>query len=611
MCGIVGILGKTPAVSVLLEALKSLEYRGYDSSGIATLERVEGSIALVRAPGKLEKLLPLVAKANPVGTTGIGHIRWATHGKANEVNSHPHATPRVAVVHNGIIENFRELREGLEADGVKFVSETDTETITQLVDQKLLKQISPVEAVRGTLAELQGTFAIIFLFAGEEDLLIAAKRGSPLAIGIGDGEMFVGSDAIALAPLTKAAIYLEEDDMAVLTHTSATIYNKQNVEVKRTAVAIPAQHRNLGKAGFKHYMRKEIGDQADVVARTLSHYIDFNTMKVGRLFDIELKGVEHVTIVACGTAFYAGEVAKYWFETLAGVPTTVDIASEFRYREPPFPRNNIVVVVSQSGETADTLASLRYAKSKGQTVIGIVNVEQSTIAREVESCFPTLAGPEISVASTKAFVCQLAVFAAMALRLGSLRGVLSREAEKEAVLELLRLPRLMSEVLQSESAIEKLADKLQAAQVSHLLFLGRGTGFPLAKEGALKFTEITYKLGQGYAAGELKHGPIAIVDATLPVVVLAPTDGEVFRKTLSNVEEVKARHGNIILFTDQEGKNRSKVECHSTIVLPKSTFLTAPFLYAIPLQLLAYHLADKMGLDVDQPRNLAKSVTVE
>ncbi len=610
MCGIVGILGVRPVAPLLVQSLRQMEYRGYDSAGIATLE-TDDEIDLERAAGKLDNLASSLQARPLQGFVGIGHTRWATHGEATEINAHPHATARVAVVHNGIIENHHQLREKLQAEGAIFLSQTDTEVITHAIDQRLLRQLSPRAAVTETLLELEGAFAIAVLFAGEQDLLIAARRGSPLAIGYGDHEMYIGSDALALAPLTDTVSYLENGDCAVLTRESVTIYAENGKEVARAIKKIPAQSLQIDKGPYKHYMAKEIAEQPEAVSHTLSHHVDFDRLEISDEIEQALVDVDFITMVACGTSHYACDVAQYWFEKIAGVPTKTDIASEFRYRQPPFPRGNITIVVSQSGETADTLASLQYAKEGGQRTIGIVNVAESQIARGVDTFLQTHAGPEKSVASTKAFSCQLAILAAMAIKLGRMKGKISRDQEKDMIRELGSLPRLLNEVLELEGSVHALAERLYSAQATHLLFLGRDTAYPLTKEGALKFTEVTYKLGQGYAAGELKHGPLASVDERLPVIVLAPSDGEIFEKTLSNVEEVKARKGNIFLFTDKAGRKRSKVERHAVLELPASTFITAPFMYVIPLQLLAYHMAVLLGTDVDQPRNLAKSVTVE
>jgi glutamine---fructose-6-phosphate transaminase (isomerizing) len=608
MCGIVGILGIGPVADQLVDSLKRLEYRGYDSAGVATLEGA--NIERRRAEGKLKNLEARL-KVSPLGGhVGIGHTRWATHGKPTENNAHPHATARVGVVHNGIIENFRELREALQEKGTVFTTETDTEIVLHLVDDYLGQGFRPVEAVKAALSQLRGAFALGFIFAGEEDLLIGARNGPPLAIGYGEGEMYLGSDAIALGPFTDTISYLEDGDWVVLTHGSATIYDKNNAVVHRDALKHSAATSLIDKANYRHFMAKEIHEQPEVVGHTLARYLDLATERVAlpTKLPFDFREIERISITACGTASYAGYVAKYWFERLARLPVEVDVASEFRYREAPMRKGDLAIFISQSGETADTLAALRYAKEQGQHTLSVVNVPSSTIARESETVLPTLAGPEIGVASTKAFTCQLMVLAAIAVAAGKARGELSEADEAKLVRGLAEIPRLMTAALRCEPQIEKLARDI--AKCQDVLYLGRGTSYPLALEGALKLKEISYIHAEGYAAGELKHGPIALIDENMPVVVIAPYD-RVFEKTVSNMQEVAARGGNIILMTDAKGAKEATVESLVTIVLPDMVATFTPMVYAIPVQLLAYHTAVVMGTDVDQPRNLAKSVTVE
>jgi glucosamine--fructose-6-phosphate aminotransferase (isomerizing) len=608
LCGIVGILGREPVAGQLVDALKRLEYRGYDSAGVATLER--GTLTRRRAEGKLRNLEKRLESDPLRGTIGIGHTRWATHGKPTESNAHPHATEQLAVVHNGIIENFRELREELEKTGAKFGSETDTEVVAHLVSGEMKKGRSPVEAVKAALPRLRGAFALGFLFAGEEDLLIGARKGSPLAIGYGDGEMFLGSDAIALAPFTDTISYLEDGDWAVLSHKDVQVYDEAGGKVKRAVLKSNASAFLVDKGNHKHFMAKEIHEQPEVVGHTLAHYLDMGAEKVvlpGKL-PFDFKVLDRVSISACGTAYYAGLVAKYWFERFARLPVEIDVASEFRYREAPFQPGNLAIFVSQSGETADTLATLRYAREQKQHILSVVNVPSSTIARESDAVMPTLAGPEIGVASTKAFTCQLSVLACLAIAAGRARGVLSEEDERKLVRALVEVPRLMAEALRIEPQIEALARDL--AKSRDVLYLGRGTAYPLALEGALKLKEISYIHAEGYAAGELKHGPIALIDETMPVIVIAPFD-RVFDKTVSNMQEVAARGGKIILVTDPKGAKEATVQSTTTLTLPEMPATVTPLVYAIPVQLIAYHTAVALGTDVDQPRNLAKSVTVE
>jgi glucosamine--fructose-6-phosphate aminotransferase (isomerizing) len=608
MCGIVGILGVGPVADQLVDSLKRLEYRGYDSAGVATLEGA--TIERRRAEGKLKNLEARLRASPLQGHVGIGHTRWATHGKPTENNAHPHATARVAVVHNGIIENFRELREALQQNGTVFATETDTEIVLHLVDDHLAGGLEPIEAVKATLSQLRGSFALGFIFAGEDDLLIGARNGPPLAVGYGEGEMYLGSDAIALGPFTETISYLEDGDWVVLTHQKATIYDKNNAVVHRDALKHSAATSLVDKANYRHFMAKEIHEQPEVIGHTLARYVDMATERValptGLPFDF--REIQRISITACGTASYAGYVAKYWFERLARLPVEVDVASEFRYREPPMRKGDLAIFISQSGETADTLAALRYAKEQGQHTLSVVNVPTSTIARESETVLPTLAGPEIGVASTKAFTCQLMVLAAIAVAAGKARGELSDADEATLVRGLVEIPRLMTAALRTEPQIEKLARDI--AKCQDVLYLGRGTSYPMALEGALKLKEISYIHAEGYAAGELKHGPIALIDENMPVVVIAPYD-RVFEKTVSNMQEVAARGGNIILMTDAKGAVEATIDSLVTIVLPDMAATFTPLVYAIPVQLLAYHTAVVMGTDVDQPRNLAKSVTVE
>jgi glucosamine--fructose-6-phosphate aminotransferase (isomerizing) len=608
MCGIVGILGREPVAEQLVDSLKRLEYRGYDSAGVATLEGKH--LERRRAEGKLKNLEKRL-EAEPLrGTTGIGHTRWATHGKPTVNNAHPHATERVAVVHNGIIENFRELREELEKKGTVFHTQTDTEIVLHLVDDLMARGNKPVEAVKLTLARLRGAFALGFIFAGEDDLMIGARNGPPLAIGYGDGEMYLGSDAIALGPFTDTISYLEDGDWVVLTHKTATIFDKDGNAVQREKIKHAASNSLVDKANYRHFMAKEIHEQPEVVGHTLARYVDMATERVALPVKLpfDFKNIQRINITACGTASYAGFVAKYWFERFARVPVEVDVASEFRYREAPLRNGDLAIFISQSGETADTLAALRYAKAEGVHTMAVVNVPTSTIARESETVLQTLAGPEIGVASTKAFTCQLMVLANLAIAAGKARGELSDEDETKLVHGLVEIPRLMSDALTTELQIEKLAREI--AKSRDVLYLGRGTSFPLALEGALKLKEISYIHAEGYAAGELKHGPIALIDETMPVVVIAPYD-RVFEKTVSNMQEVAARGGRIILMTDAKGAEEATVESLVTIIMPDMAAAFTPMVYAVPVQLLAYHTAVIMGTDVDQPRNLAKSVTVE
>ena len=606
MCGIVGILGSKPVAGDLVDALRRLEYRGYDSAGIATVEN--GTLDRRRAEGKLKNLEQRLVKEPLQGHVGIGHTRWATHGRPTEVNAHPHMSARVSVVHNGIIENFAELKKKLAAKGHKFETDTDTEVVVHLIADEMLAGHAPVPATRKALAHLQGAFALAIIFAGEDDLMIGARQGSPLAIGHGQGEMYLGSDAIALAPFTSEITYLEEGDWAVLTRKGASVYDRAGKPVERPRVKSVASSLLVDKGNHRHFMAKEIHEQPEVISHTLANYIDFSQGRVSLPdLGVDPAGISRISISACGTAYYAGLVGKYWFERYARIPVEIDIASEFRYREPPMAEGGLAIFVSQSGETADTLATLRYCKAKGQSIASIVNVRTSTIARESNAILPTLAGPEIGVASTKALTCQLSVLACLAIGLGRARGVLSEAKEKELVRALGEVPRHISTILRGEARYEKIAHTLAKAQ--DVLYLGRGVSYPIALEGALKLKEISYIHAEGYAAGELKHGPIALIDEKVPVVVVAPED-DLFDKTLSNMQEVAARGGQIILVSDA-GAERAGCEIEAHLPVPTAHPFTNPLLYAVPMQLMAYHTAVFMGTDVDQPRNLAKSVTVE
>jgi glutamine---fructose-6-phosphate transaminase (isomerizing) len=608
MCGIIGVIGREPAAPQLIDALKRLEYRGYDSAGVATLER--GALTRRRAQGKLKNLEMRLASEPLSGTIGIGHTRWATHGRPTENNAHPHATDRLAVVHNGIIENFAELRRELEAKGAKFATETDTEVIAHLVSAQMERGASPVEAVKAALPRLRGAFALAFLFAGEDNLLIGARKGSPLAVGYGEGEMFVGSDAIALAPFTDTVSYLEDGDWVIVTREGAEIHDAAGDVVQRAMLKSQASVMLIDKGNHRHFMAKEIHEQPEVLGHTLANYIDMAVERVAlpMALPFDFRSLNRISIAACGTAYYASMVAKYWFERFAHLPVEVDIASEFRYRSAPLGPGGLAIFVSQSGETADTLASLRYAREHKQHVLSIVNVPNSTIARESNVVMPTLAGPEIGVASTKAFTCQLAALATLAIAAGRARGVLSENDERKLVHALIEVPRHLAEALALEPQIEHLARDL--AKSRDVLYLGRGTSFPIALEGALKLKEISYIHAEGYAAGELKHGPIALIDETMPVIVIAPHD-QIFEKTVSNMQEVAARGGRLILVTDAEGARAADGQSVVTLILPTMPATVTPLVYAVPVQLIAYHTAVIMGTDVDQPRNLAKSVTVE
>lgn len=607
MCGIVGVIGTERAAPMILEALRRLEYRGYDSAGIATL--VDGEISLRRAEGKLTNLIDVLADAPLDGLIGIGHTRWATHGAPTVANAHPHVTGRVAVVHNGIIENFRELREELVAKNIVFKSETDTEVVACLITDYLDQGLSPSAAVTATLARLEGAFALGILFKGDDNLIIAARRGSPLAIGYGHGAMYLGSDSFALAPMTNRVCYLEDGDWAEITRDAVTIHDNSGQIVERPIKISDASTAMVDKGNHRHFMAKEIFEQPEVVGHTLSQYYDPLTDEL-RMPELpfDFADIPRITIVACGTAFYAGQVAKYWFEQMARISVEVDIASEFRYREAALPEGGLAIFVSQSGETADTLAALEYCREQKQIILSIVNVVESSIARASDIILPTYAGPEIGVASTKAFTCQLTVLACLALAAASARGEISDADKHAAFKHLIEVPRHISEALNLDRNLSDLGHEL--AKARDVLFLGRGVTYPIAMEGALKLKEISYIHAEGYAAGELKHGPIALVDETVPVIVLAPSDG-LYEKTISNMQEVIARGGRVILISDREGIERAGDAPWKTIEIPKVDNFSLPIISTIPVQLLAYHTAVAKGTDVDQPRNLAKSVTVE
>ena len=606
MCGIVGVLGNHEAAPILVEALKRLEYRGYDSAGIATVN--DGTLDRRRAVGKLVNLSDLLVHEPLAGKSGIGHTRWATHGAPTVNNAHPHKAGPVAVVHNGIIENFRELRAELAEHGVKFITETDTETVALMAQHYLSQGHDPVEAAKRTIARLDGAFALAFLFDGHDDLMIAARKGSPLALGYGEGEMFVGSDAIALSPLTDKISYLEEGDVAVITRTSVEVTDANGALANRAIRTIQIDSTRIDKAGHKHFMAKEIAEQPGVIGDALQQYItaegEINLPEKG----IDFSRIDRITMVACGTAFYACLTAKYWFEQIARLPVEVDVASEFRYREPPIPERTLALFVSQSGETADTLAALRYCEGKAQTITSVINVPESSIARESDLALPIFAGVEVGVASTKAFTCQLTVLFLLVLKAAKDRGALDDAAIADHISHLRGLPAVLNTALEQNDALRDAARKLASAR--DVLFLGRGHMYPLALEGALKLKEISYIHAEAYASGELKHGPIALVDENVPVVVLAPRD-PLFDKTVSNMQEVMARKGKVILVSDNKGLSEANEGVWSSIEMPSISDALTPILYAIPAQLLAYHTAVAKGTDVDQPRNLAKSVTVE
>jgi glucosamine--fructose-6-phosphate aminotransferase (isomerizing) len=605
MCGIVGVLGNHEAAPILVEALKRLEYRGYDSAGIATVNN--GVLDRRRAVGKLVNLSDRLVHEPLAGKAGIGHTRWATHGAATEGNAHPHRSGKVAVVHNGIIENFRELREFLAEHGIAHETDTDTETVALLAQHFVAQGQSPREAAHNTIARLEGAYALCLLFEGEEDLLIAARKGSPLAIGHGKGEMFVGSDAIALAPLTDTITYLDEGDWAVITRTSLEIRDADGQQVNREVRKVNIDAARIDKGGYKHFMAKEIAEQPVVMSEVLNRYLKSETVTLPD-GGLDFTQINRLTMVACGTAFYACNVAKYWFEQIAGLPVEIDVASEFRYREPPITEGTVALFVSQSGETADTLAALRYCAGKADKIVAVVNVPESSIARESDLVLPILAGVEVGVASTKAFTNQLMTLAMLVLSAARQRGRLTDAELAEKVTALRALPGIVNTALTIESRCETLSHKL--AEARDILFLGRGQMYPLALEGALKLKEISYIHAEAYASGELKHGPIALVDQHVPVIVMAPRDA-LFDKTVSNMQEVMARGGQVLLVTDKKGADEAGEGVWQTLIMPEVDDFLAPILYAVPAQMLAYYTAVAKGTDVDQPRNLAKSVTVE
>ena len=612
MCGIVGIVGTRPVAPLIVDALKRLEYRGYDSAGVATLE--DGHLDRRRAEGKLVNLQERLTDSPLSGTIGIGHTRWATHGAPVEINAHPHFSSDVAVVHNGIIENFRDLKADLESDGFTFTSQTDTEVVAHLVARELRNGLEPEAAAQAAIRRLHGAFALAVMFGSDENLIIAARYGPPLAIGHGEGEMYLGSDAVALAPFTNRITYLEDGDLAVVRRDSIAIYDADGNPIQRAQQTSVGSALMVDKGNHRHFMIKEIYEQPEVIGHTLANYVDFNSEKVAlrdmgdRKDPLNFADLDRLNITACGTAYLAGYLSKYWFERHARLPVDIDVASEFRYREVPLSNNGLSLFISQSGETADTLAGLKYCEAAGQQLAAIVNVRESTIARSCQSVFPTLAGPEIGVASTKAFTCQLSVLAALAVGAGVQRGHIDSKQESQLVRDLAEAPRYANEALKLEDEIKVLAHSL--ANREHVLYLGRDTNYPLAMEGALKLKELSYIHAEAYAAGELKHGPIALIDEDMPVVVIAPHD-RVFEKTVSNMQEVAARGGQIILITDPRGAEEVGMDEAKVIVMPEMPEIITPIVYSLPVQMLAYHTAVYMGTDVDQPRNLAKSVTVE
>ncbi|WP_340586831.1 glutamine--fructose-6-phosphate transaminase (isomerizing) [Erythrobacter alti] len=607
MCGIIGIVGQGHVASRMIDGLRRMEYRGYDSAGVCTIH--DGELVRRRAEGKLNNLVEELANNPAPGETGIAHTRWATHGAPTQKNAHPHATPRVALVHNGIIENFKELRDELRADGRSFESDTDTETVVHLISREIEGGASPEEAVQTVLPRLRGAFALAIAFRDFPDMLIGARLGSPLVVGYGEGEMYLGSDALALAPLTQQICYLEEGDRVTITRDTAVIRDLEGNEVEREVRTSGASAAAIEKGNYRHFMQKEIFEQPTVVAQTLRSYLRPVEQQVALpQIDFDISAIDRITLVACGTSYYAGMVAKYWFEQFARVPVDIDFASEFRYREPILPEGGLALFISQSGETADTLAALRHCREQGQVIAAVVNVPTSSMAREADLLLPTHAGPEIGVASTKAFTCQLAVLAALAAHFAVKKGHLSREEEAEIVDHLLEAPACLNAALDHDDDIASMAHLIAPAR--DVLYLGRGADFPLALEGALKLKEISYIHAEGYASGEMKHGPIALIDEDVPVIVLAPS-GPLFEKTVSNMQEVQARGGQVVLISDAEGIAQAGEDCMATIEMPKVHPLIAPLVYAVPVQLLAYHVAVAKGTDVDQPRNLAKSVTVE
>jgi glucosamine--fructose-6-phosphate aminotransferase (isomerizing) len=607
MCGIIGIVGKEEVTDRLVDGLRRMEYRGYDSAGVCTIH--DGVLVRRRAEGKLANLVRELEMHPAPGKVGIAHTRWATHGAPTANNAHPHATQEVALVHNGIIENFKSLREELEARGRHFESETDSEVVAHLVSEQIEEGKTPQEAIQTVLPRLRGAFALAIAFRNYPDLLIGARLGSPLVVGYGEGETYLGSDALALAPLTQRVSYLEEGDWVVITREGAAVYDVGNNPVDRPIVASGATASAIEKGNFRHFMQKEIYEQPVVVAQTLRSYLRRVDQTVALpQIDFDLSKISRITVVACGTSYYAGMVAKYWFERFARLPVDIDVASEFRYRDPVLEPGGLALFISQSGETADTLAALRHCKAAGQTIAVVVNVPTSSMAREADLLLPTHAGPEIGVASTKAFTCQLAVLAALSAHLAARRGMIDRAEEAEIVNHLLETPAALNAALSHDDDIAAIAPLISPAR--DVLYLGRGPDYPLALEGALKLKEISYIHAEGYASGEMKHGPIALIDEAVPVIVLAPS-GPLFEKTVSNMQEVRARGGKIVLISDAEGIAEAGEGCMATIEMPKVHPLIAPLVYAVPVQLLAYHTACAKGTDVDQPRNLAKSVTVE
>ena len=607
MCGIIGIVGKEPVSDRLVDGLKRMEYRGYDSAGVCTVD--DGQLIRRRAEGKLANLVAVLKADDAPGNVGIAHTRWATHGAPTTNNAHPHATAELALVHNGIIENFKSLREQLSARGRTFESETDTEVVAHLVSEEIEAGKSPQEAVKAVLPQLRGAFALAIAFRSHPDLLIGARLGSPLVVGYGEGETYLGSDALALAPLTQKIAYLEEGDWVVVTREGAAIHDKDNNPVEREISTSGVSAATIEKGNYRHFMQKEIFEQPTVVAQTLRSYIRPLEQQVALpQMDFDLRDIKRITIVACGTSYYAGMVAKYWFETFARMPVDLDFASEFRYRDPVLEPGGLALFISQSGETADTLAALRHSKENGQKIAVVVNVPTSSMAREADLLLPTHAGPEIGVASTKAFSCQLAVLAALAAHLAVVKGKMTRDEERDVVKHLTEAPAALNAALAHDQEIADMAHLIAPAR--DVLYLGRGPDFPLALEGALKLKEISYIHAEGYASGEMKHGPIALIDEAVPVIVLAPS-GPLFEKTVSNMQEVMARGGKVVLISDAEGIAEAGEGCMATIEMPKVHPLIAPLVYAVPVQLLAYHVAVAKGTDVDQPRNLAKSVTVE
>jgi glucosamine--fructose-6-phosphate aminotransferase (isomerizing) len=608
MCGIVGVIGARPAAPIILEALRRLEYRGYDSAGIATL--VNGHIDRRRAEGKLGNLAGSLDRAELPGTIGIGHTRWATHGAPTESNAHPHGTARVSLVHNGIIENHAELRAELEAEGQEFSTETDTETVAQLVDLNLKRGMQPIEAAGAALRRLEGAYALAMIFAGHPELIVGAQHGAPLAIGFGDDEMFVGSDALALAPLTRRIAYLRDGDWTVVDRQGAKFFDIDGHQVDREIKLTRLTGAAIGKGNFRHFMEKELHEHPAVIGDTLHQMVSPGSRAVALPEDlgIDFRKVSRITMSACGSAYYAGLVGRWWFEAIARIPTDGDVASEFRYRTPPMSKNGLGLLVSQSGETADTLAALRYMRERHQQILSILNVPESTMARESDAVLETVAGPEIGVASTKAFTAQLSVLACLALAAGRATGAITADEEARMTASLLEVPSRAAEVLDHEQAIQSIA--LRVSKARDVLFLGRGNCFPIALEGALKLKEISYIHAEGYAAGEMKHGPIALIDPAVPVIAIAPS-GPLFEKTASNLQEAAARGGQVIVFSDAAGAAKLRGIAVETVVLPAVDPFVAPILYAIPVQMLAYQVAVLKGTDVDQPRNLAKSVTVE